>query len=84
MANTQMGPVNTSFVNSRKAVDNMGGSDTDLTTPVNYTSINALRTRLAAANAYYTSDVLDNMTVNDMVFALRTLDDKTSISDYQA
>jgi hypothetical protein len=84
MANTQMGAVNTNFVNSRKAVDNMGGSDTDLTTPANYVSINALRTRLTAANAYYTSDVLDNMTVNDMVFALRTLDDKTSISDYQA
>jgi hypothetical protein len=39
-----------------------------------------MRARLAAANAsYYTTERLDRMTDNDMVFALRVLDDPGSI-----
>lgn len=38
----------------------------------NMTSISAMRTRLAALNgAYYTTARLNNMTRNDMVYALR-------------
>lgn len=84
MANTQMGPPDVGFVNSLKAVPDMGGSDSDLTTPVNYTSITALRARLTAIDAtYYTSAKLDEMTVNDMVYAVRLADDETTFSDYQ-
>lgn len=38
----------------------------------NMTSVSAMRTRLTALNAgYYTTAKLNNMTVNDMVFALK-------------
>ena len=38
----------------------------------NMTSVNTMRTRLAALNgAYYTAARLNNMTRNDMVYALR-------------
>jgi hypothetical protein len=84
MANTQMGAPRLNFTNSLKAVADMGGSGSSLGNASNYVSITAMRTRLAAANgAYYTSAKLDQMTVNDMVFALRSIDDKTTISDYQ-
>lgn len=83
MANIQMGMPSVSFPNSLKAASDMGGSDSDIVTPVNYSSVTALRARLAAANAgYYTSAKLDQMTVNDMVFAVRNIDDPTSIASY--
>lgn len=48
----------------------------NLATPLNYTSINALRARLATANAaFYTTARLDQMSKNDMIYALRTIDD---------
>lgn len=47
-----------------------------LGTSVNYTDVGSLRTRLAAIDAgYYTSARLDNMTKNDMVYAVRLADD---------
>lgn len=53
---------------------------TVLATPLNYNDITKLRARLAAINAgRYTSAFLDTMTMNDMVYALRTLDDPTGI-----
>lgn len=80
MANTQVGSINMRITNARKAVANPGNTS-DLATPSNYGSINSMRTRLAAAQpGYYTSTVLDQMTVNDMIYALRTIDDTTSIS----
>lgn len=83
MADSQIGQVNLEFTNSLRATAAGLGTTTGLATPANYSSVSALRTRLAAANAYYTSAVLDQMTVNDMVFALRSIDDKTTISNYQ-
>lgn len=51
-----------------------------LATPLNYSSISALRTRLAAANgALFTAARLDAMTLNDMIYALRTIDDAAGI-----
>jgi hypothetical protein len=45
-----------------------------------YDTVNNLRTRLAAlAAGTYTSKVLDGMTKNDMVFALRTIQDAGTI-----
>lgn len=79
MANIQMGSVNTLVANARKAVPGID-STSGFTTPVNYSSISAMRTRLAAADGtYYTSAELDRMTVNDMVWALRSIDDATTI-----
>lgn len=49
-------------------------------TPLNYAGITQMRARLAAINgARYTSAYLDTMTYNDMIYALRTLDDPTGI-----
>lgn len=79
MANSQVGSIRMSITNARKAVANPG-STSDLATPANYGSINSMRTRLAAANpTLYTATELDRMTVNDMIYALRTIDDTTSI-----
>lgn len=83
MANLTIKIPNLNFPNSLKAVADLGGITLGLTTPANYISVGAMRSRLAAANAgYYTNAKLDQMTVNDMVFALRSIDDRTTISDY--
>lgn len=84
MANIQMGLPFLGFPNSLKAAADMGGSGSGLNTPLNYTSVTALRARLAAiSGTAYTSAVLDQMTVNDMVYAVRMNDDKTTVSSYQ-
>jgi hypothetical protein len=83
MPNTQLGQIDIDFVNSLKATATMGGSTSGLTTPVNYSSISALDAALQAANGtYYTTAKLDATCVNDKVFALRSIQDKTTISDY--
>lgn len=49
-------------------------------TEANYVDVAALRTRLAAINgAYYTTARLNEMTKNDMVFAVRSNDDAAGI-----
>ena len=79
MANIQMGQINSNFTSARKAVPGIDGTG-NVTTPANYSSINAMRTRLAAAQpSYYTTAQLDAMTTNDMVYALRTIDDVSTI-----
>ncbi|GHF92076.1 hypothetical protein [Streptomyces griseosporeus] len=84
MANTMTRPPNVGFVNSLKAVADQGGSGSNLSNASNYVSITALRSRLQAINAaYYTNTLLDQMTVNDMVYAVRLADDKTTVSNYQ-
>lgn len=46
----------------------------------NYLSVNDLRTRLAAINAaYFTAARLNQMTKNDMVYAVRLADDAAGI-----
>jgi hypothetical protein len=55
-------------------------SPSNLATPGNYASIAGLRTRLAAANGtYYTSARLDQLSENDMIYALRTIDDAAGL-----
>lgn len=67
------------FVNSRKAVPDAGGNDADLATPLNYTSVAALRARLTAISAVtYSTAVLEQMSVNDMIYAVRMSDDLSS------
>lgn len=85
MADSQMGPPNLSFTMSNKAVSGMGGTSSGLNTPANYMSVAALRGALAAANGtYYTSARLDALTVNDMIFALRNIQDPTTIASYMS
>lgn len=82
MANTMLGPPDINFVNSTKAILDPG-SGSGLSNASNYVSITAMRNRLSTLNAaYYTSAKLDQMTVNDMVFALRNMDDPTTIASY--
>jgi hypothetical protein len=55
-------------------------STTPVGTILNYGDVTKLRARLTAINAgRYTSAFLDVMTKNDMVYALRTLDDSGGI-----
>jgi hypothetical protein len=54
-------------------------TNTGLTTPANLLSISALRTRLLAIGGYYTATVLDAMTRNDMVYAVRVNDESAGI-----
>ena len=83
MPNIQLGQIDLDFVNSLKATATLGGSTSGLNTPLNYSSISALDSALQTANGtYYTTARLDSMTVNDKVFALRSIQDKTTISDY--
>lgn len=57
-----------------------GSTGSPVTSPFNFNSVAGLRSRLTAANAgYYTTARLDNMTKNDMVYALRTIDEAAGI-----
>lgn len=50
------------------------------TTVSNIRDVNAMRTRLAAiSGTTYTAAVLDKMTVNDMIYAIRVSDEAASI-----
>lgn len=82
MAGTSNGSINLNFVNATWVAPSVSNGSF-LGTPANYMSIAALRSRLGTVNAgYYTTAKLDQMTVNDMVFALRSIDDRTTIADY--
>lgn len=69
------------FVNKQRAKAKSAiGDETDLTTPANYTSIDALDARLTAIDSdYYTAARLDQMTLNDKVYAVRMNDDSDTI-----
>lgn len=80
MADRQIG--NLLGVAGRAGININGGNDTDTglsltnATPL---TIAALRTRLAAIDgAYYTAARLNTMTMNDMVFAVRLLDQSST------
>lgn len=83
MANGMNGvAVDYCFVNSNKANDTIE-QGSELSVAANYVSIAALRGRLFEINpTYYSTVMLNSMTTNDMVFALRNEDDPTSIADY--
>lgn len=84
MANKQMGTLtHFNFVNSNRATQNESSTG-GLNSPGNFVTVTALRNALAAFDAFtYTSAELDRMTVNDMVFAYRNINDPTTISSYQ-
>lgn len=65
------------FVDKRRTQSN---TTTGLATPANYADTGSLRSRLAAINAgYYTSARLNNMTKNDMIYAVRVNDDAAGV-----
>lgn len=85
MADIMVRYPNLAFVNSREAQSDQGGRSNNLANSTNYNSINAMRTRLQAVNAgYYTNALLDTLTVNDMIFALRNVDDASTIASYMS
>jgi hypothetical protein len=69
------------FIDKRRATAGSPPDDeTSITTPANYASIDNLDARLTAINAaLYTQAVLDKMTVNDKVYAVRLNDDAGSL-----
>lgn len=75
------GFVDPGFVNRQRAKANSNiGSGNDLNDSEVYTSIANLDTRLAAIDGtYYTQARLDQMSVNDKVYAVRVSDDPTTI-----
>jgi len=80
MAQNAVGGLDLSFTyaNRVNAIGNSGGF---ISSAANYFSINGLRNRLQAFDPFtYTNSVLDTMCVNDMVFALRNIDDPSTIS----
>lgn len=65
------------FVDKRRG---LGLPGNPVATPLNYDSVTGLRARLTAiSGTTYTAAVLDAMTVNDMVFAVRTNDDAAGL-----
>ena len=83
MADSQGKSPSVAFTNSLRAVSGGLGTASGLNTVANYGSVAALRGALNAANGtYYTTTKLDQMTVNDMVFALRNMQDPTTIASY--
>lgn len=68
------------FVDKRVIQGNANYAATSMNTGTNFNSVANLRARLAVVNAaYFTSARLDNMTKNDMVYALRIADEPTGI-----
>lgn len=79
MADRQIGnhaglPVKSSTQNGGGGTATQSFKDTDIL------DVDAMRTRLAAINAgVYTTARLNQMSVNDMVFAIRTADNPTTL-----
>lgn len=67
-------------VTDKRRTQNQTDLPGTLGTSVNYTDVGSLRTRLEAINAaYYTAARLNEMTKNDMVYAVRVADDAAGI-----
>jgi hypothetical protein len=84
MAQTQFGdilPLN--FTNSLRAAADTGGDTDDLTDPSDYATVAAMDTFLAAHDATtYSAANLAILNVNDKQFAIRNIQDPTTIADY--
>lgn len=76
MAQHQIGGIEVDGITARNR--NVKGANTSgvFSTPANYGSIAAIRTRLNTINStYFTEANMDKMSINDLVYALRRLDD---------
>jgi hypothetical protein len=75
--------VDIGFTNSQRANATNGGNSTGLAIAGDYVSPNVLRAALNTYDSFtYTTSVLDMMSVNDMVYALRSCADPKTIADY--
>lgn len=72
------------FVNSKRAVADGGGDASGLTSGVsNYVTHASIDARLTAYDAFtYSAANLQLLSYNDKVYALRAIDDPTTISNY--
>lgn len=85
MAQTGYGIVRVQIPNSTYTPPTTSTTGSGFASGGNYISVFALRNRLSTLNAtYYTSQKLNEMTVNDMIFALRNMEDPKSIADYMS
>lgn len=84
MAQVQFGDtVDINFTNSLRAVADTGGDTDDLTDPSDYTTVATMDTFLSTFDSdTYTAAVLAKMNINDKVFAVRSIQDPTTIADY--
>ena len=70
------------FINANKLNPTTSSAGTFLSTGA-YASIFGLRGALSTYDPFtYTEEELNRMTTNDMVFALRNIEDPTTIADY--
>ena len=80
MADLNLGGFNSfpAFTDKRRG---RGATGNDVVgTPANYATISAMKTRLTAgAGASYSAQRQNNMTKNDLVYALRLLDDAAGV-----
>ena len=77
MADTQVGPINQRYVDTRRGRDTNNQKSSE---QANLGSVSDMRARLTTLNgAYYTAARLNTMTVNDMVHALRQASDSAGI-----
>jgi hypothetical protein len=83
VAQKQMGTFPSSkFPNSLRAIET-GSSTAGLSSPGTFSNLTGLRNALSTFDAFtYTTAVLDQMTVNDMIFAYRNIGDPTTIANY--
>jgi hypothetical protein len=64
----------------KRSVSKAGSNAVSIGTSANYSDVNAMKTRLAAIDgAYYTTARLNQMSENDMVYAIRQADDAASV-----
>jgi hypothetical protein len=64
----------------RQAVTNTGATPGTFDSSVNYNNVENLRARLNTIDStYFSSTMLDRMTKNDMVYALRLADDSAGV-----
>lgn len=84
MAQIQFGDIlEVNFTNSLRATASLGGSGGQLADPSNYSNITNLDAALKAFDATTYSDAkLQGMNTNDKIFALRNVEDPTTIADY--
>lgn len=68
------------FVDKARATSkSVPTSASSVATPANYASETSINARLTAISGLYTAARLDQMTLNDKIFALRSADDPGSL-----
>lgn len=84
MANKQTNTVVQFNITNPNRAAETGASTGGLDSPGTLVTITSLRSTLSTFDPFtYTNAVLDQMTVNDMVFAVRNINDPDTISNYQ-